>query len=322
VSEQYLYSLPFHIECESEGVLISSGAVSFLLKGAHLFSLVDKLSELIKTQQTKNDLIDNFIKDDRVYIQEIIDILIEKRIFFLSEIENEFHEDIKGKIFYSNVDIDASLLKQELAKKTILIAGINTISFLLIKVLKEMGFINIFIYDDPVLRNDKTVLEKNEKKFLINEQELEEKSIDGAALIVIGEFIDRKHMEKWNIFCLKRKISYFPITCNHTTASLGPYVIPEVTACYACFLKREESNTNGKIERKLLSVAASPKFYGFHPGIPHILAGIASMEIAEKMSATWVKKINQVIDIRFIPYESIRRAVLKIPNCYCMDKLL
>ncbi len=322
-SNQFLYTLPVFLTQNKEGFIVSLGLISFELKGVNLFEIAKKIIDLTEHNLSKKEILEKFNSAEKTIADEIIQAFLLKKIFYYADSQNITHKKTANDIFYWHFNADFSSEKNSLDQKIIALVGINSISLCLIPLLKEIGIKNIQIIDDPCLRNDVFISGiKNlvyYKKLLDSAIKIEDLALSNIhCLLAISDYPEKNQLIFWNNFCVKHNLSYFPIEANNLKGSIGPYVTPGKTACYECFLKRENSNLFGTQKKLSIIGQDTRKSTGFHPSIPHILSGIVALELFDKINSLDIEKHNQFIDICFLPYEVCKRTVLRVPDCFCL----
>lgn len=107
-------------------------------------------------------------------------------------------------------------------------------------------------------------------------------------------------------------------------ALIGPFVVPEQTSCYSCYIHRlspsltfiEEASANQRYRGNLVSNQTSPSLYALEASF-HVISQVVKFY----SDASHLCLLNELLDIDLIDYELNIRPVMRVPRCpQCYSK--
>ncbi len=306
---------PSHVVKIDEGVLVSRGLVSFKLAGKDIHPIIQKILHLTNnTGVSKSELVTQFDEISSTAIENLIELLLERRILYYTSDKNPNQPPITENpehIFYWHFD-SAHFQRKSLDNISLLLAGNSMLSKHLLDMLKIAGFKKITLIDDSLpnsfsLELDKNQTNSNSPALLDNKQEQYD------CLIATSDTNSTATLSFWNKISLERNWNYLPIALNNIHGYIGPYIIPRITSCFECLVARENSNLTSLELRR--NTDSRRSINGFHPVMPAILAGLASMELVKFFTDIYTENIGKLITINFITQEMQSRKVLRVPHC-------
>jgi molybdopterin-synthase adenylyltransferase len=316
-------ALPFHIYAETDTELIlTRGATTLKINGPHVYDILKHICEQIGNCSLSKEALMNTIPEDlRDDAINIVDTLIERRLFVESNNANIFVPDLESPIDLFHWQFSLTTLQPDInyQKAHLVVVGINNISETLIQAVESAGFTNINVLDDPFLRGRSVEYATIKKYNVINEitDWISSELKDDCIIIVCSDGGSEAILREWNVVCVKKGLRFLPILLRNMVGFVGPLVLPGETACFECKTRREaqavswgrydENAANIESERSLLSA--------FHPSMSSILAHIATMELVKFLGEIPVFSAGMLFDVNLLRPELVSRRILKLPNC-------
>ena len=271
--------------------------------------------------------------------QKIVEHIIQKLIE-VNFIRTAVHLNSTGNVQESHLDVffwefgetNAAQEAISLNKYSITILGVNFISRQLISSLTATGIDNFQLVDEPLLRNVRLYNDAgqlradlwgaNLKQPLEFREWWEQPSkYTFDCLLVTSDFGGQRNLREWNKICIRQNRKFFPITLENMIGYIGPFVIPNETACYECLFSRFNSHRS-EDDRKLRATETEAMAFngqiavGFFPSMASILGDMAALELTKFYSkALPAPEGNNLIEVDMMANQLLTRKVLKIPRC-------
>jgi len=332
---QRLKALPIQLISIDEGVLLKRGCTVLKIQGEGAELAVQTvLSALNKKPATYEEISQVFSSHDQEAITHFLEMLIANR-FVVPYSENAAQDPTHERespldIFYWNFGLTNRDVSEKLNGTLITILGVNFVSLSLCASLTYSGMRNIELVDHPTFRNLR--LFDQQENFLPHNlphpisctprnykdwvDETDPNSI--GCLVATSDFGGHSSIREWNQFCIDHHLPFFSVTLRDEIGFVGPLVIPEETACFQCFITRENSqNTNWAHSTATDEKAFSGQgIVGYHPSMASILGDIAAIELHKYFGGRlpgW--KVGTMIEVNLLTSRMIPRKVLKVPRC-------
>jgi thiazole/oxazole-forming peptide maturase SagC family component len=130
--------------------------------------------------------------------------------------------------------------------------------------------------------------------------------------------------EEINLLSMQKEIPSIFANLDGHRALIGPFVVPEQTSCYSCYIHRfspnltfiEEASANQRYKGNLVSNQTSPSLYALEASF-HVISQIVKFY----NDASHLCLLNEMLDIDLIDYELNIRPVMRVPRCpQCYSK--
>lgn len=338
-SDQTLSSFPFKIISTKEGVILKRGCTEVQIRGENIASVIEQIFSIsTRNGVTRDLLVEYFSPEVQPAVAKLVDQLIERRFLVphaFGDSHLESHEDSMD-IFYWHFGQTKSEVHCRLNAQKVTILGVNYISQQLAASLGESGFAQVEVVDEPGLRNLRLFEDVNggqspqwpsflSKPLAPKEWEA---TVDASSLdCIIGtsDFGYAPVLRKWNTFCVQQNLRFFPIVLSNMIGQIGPFVIPQETACYECLLTRQHSNLSNPNAKQAMDEMAfeTQAVVGFDPSMASILGNIAAMELTKFYSqAMPLWNVGKLIEVNLLATRMTPRNVLKLPRCPVCSPML
>jgi bacteriocin biosynthesis cyclodehydratase domain-containing protein len=273
-----------------------------------------------------SEICDRFEDEDRQNVEALLAHLIRRGVILpdtssISEPGTETNESI----FYWHFGVSASSVLDRLRTKRLGILGVNRISHRLADSLKDSGFNHVLVFDHPDLRNlwffdsdgtirsDRWTLPQSTPKEWAGE--LHQLSLD--CLLATSDFGSNSVLLKYNQYCIKHSLHFFPVSLHNFTGHVGPFVVPGETPCLNCLHARQDSNVADYQAHRIIEEASSQgqEVIGFHPAMASILADLAAFELTKIYSGVIPFRPGILVRVNLLKDEMNRIKLLKVPRC-------
>ena len=331
-SSDILRALRVQLVDAGDGVIVKRGRVETKIVGEEAVAIVQTLLIAAGGEgATVSDICNQFPAPERSIVETLIGELKSRRILVPVDASGPRPPTAEDglDVFYWHFGESAAAVRERLASCGLAIVGVNHVSRRLASALAEAGTNNIEIVDYPLLCNLRMFDARGD--ILVEEwpaplapplsydrwaAEVEVEKL--GCLIATSDFGGLQLMRRWNEFCVKHRIHFFPIVLQDLIGFVGPLVVPGETACFECLRARQNSHlTDPRTHRLTESVAFEGQaIAGFHPSMASILGDIAAMELA-RFYGGWSapRSIGTLIEVNLLATEVRPRKVLKIPRC-------
>lgn len=302
-----------------EGVFLKRGNYEYRIQGKEALDIVRKILSLTETKErTKEEICTFFPSENHDGITALIEVLIQRGILYFALSDSAVEKETSLDVFYWNFGTSYAKVSSTFSSKKLAILGVNSISLQLVRILEEMRFCNFQLIDVPKLRNSSYCENLSVSSF---SYELWLKELDISAFncfIPTSDFGGLSLLKEFNILCFEKKAHLFPMVLQDNIGYVGPFVVPDATACFECFLSRRNSNLDTPNLHTMIEDKAyeSREIAGFHPAMGAAIASFGLLEL-EKMYGEWMAPAiaSNLIEINLIDCRLIRRKILKIPYC-------
>jgi bacteriocin biosynthesis cyclodehydratase domain-containing protein len=310
--------------------MLKRGRLEIVVNGEEAAEIVrDLLHYVSEGGFTPEDLVERFLPNERETVGELIKHLISKRILVPEDDtpESTDGEETQLDIFYWHFGERGSNVAEVLNSQRFLIVGVNKISQQLIAALAALRVSSFQVVDYPLLRNLCLFDERGERvgagwpgnSVLMRKgspNEIDPESFD--ILIATSDFGGFGLLREWNEFCVLHDRCFLPVVLQDLVGYVGPVVLPRKTACFECFILRQNAHmSNPLIERAAEFTAFEGQTaVGFHPSMASILGDIAAFELTKFYGlgpATWT--IGTQIEVNLLAATMNGRKVLRLPRC-------
>ncbi|MCZ6801234.1 MAG: TOMM precursor leader peptide-binding protein [Nitrospirae bacterium] len=334
-SIQKLKVLPTQLISIEKGVLIKRGCTVLKIQGEGAdWAVQTVFSALIKKPSTYDEISQVFPSHDQEAVTHFLDMLIAKR-FVVYDSENPTQDSPTNAespldIFYWNFGLTNRDVSEKLNSSPITILGVNFVSLRLFTSLAHSGMRNIELVDHPAFRNlrlfdqRENLLPDNLPNPINCTPRNYKDWIDGTdpesigCLVATSDFGGHSSILEWNRYCLDHHLHFFSVTLRDEIGFVGPLVIPGETACFQCFITREQSQSSNRLHSQTLDEQAfsGQGIVGYHPSMASVLGDIAAIELHKFFGGRlpgW--KAGTVIEVNLLTSQMIPRKVLKVPRC-------
>jgi bacteriocin biosynthesis cyclodehydratase domain-containing protein len=316
------------ISCEN-GVVLKRGVLEVHIEGDRASEVIESLYLAVaEGDATREQLVALFPRPDQSAVEDLIERLIERRLFVYSEDESARDDpDDPVAVFYWNLGYRVNEVKRHLNERKISILGVNHITRQLVLTLAASGVDAVTVVDYPLLRNlllfdaDETL--RADRWCNTDPMEFEEwkEQLSGETvecIVAASDFGGAHWMRQWNEVCVKNKLHFLPIVLQNLIGYLGPAVIPGETACYECLRARQNSHLqNVELYRAPELVAFwGQEIVSFHPAMASILGDIGAIELTKLYSGAIPRRnVGTLIEVNMLLPAITLRKVLKVPRC-------
>jgi molybdopterin-synthase adenylyltransferase len=325
-----LRALPIQIVEITGAVILKRGRLEVVVAGEEAAEIVrDLLRYLSEGAATSEQLLERFLPDEREEVSQLIDHLVSKRILVPEDemASSVDEEESQLDIFYWHFGERGPNVAEVLNNQRFLIVGINSISQRLVAALEALRVSSFQLVDYPLLRNLRLFDKRGENvsagwngnsTFLHKQtpNEIDPESFD--ILIATSDFGGFSLLREWNEFCVLHDRCFFPVLLQDLIGYVGPVVLPRKSACFECFILRQNSHlSNPAIERAAEFTAfEGQSVVGFHPSMASILGDLAAFELTKFYGlgpATWT--ISTQIEVNLLAATMKPRRILRLPRC-------
>ncbi len=337
--QQKLRALPVQLVEFRDGVILKRGSTEFRVKGEGSIAAIQQVLWMTTTtQSTSQEICEKFSHPQRPIVQNLIDQLRTRNILVPSDDVRgqatilESHQDI----FYWNFSESHQTVSKKIDDQEIVILGVNFISRQLVASFLDSGVTKIKVVDFPLLRNLRLFDEQGELNYkhweniTVKPQDYHQ-WIKGhsrqkhSCIVATSDFGNHETLRYWNQFCIEYNYHYLPVVLQNIVGYIGPFIVPQETACFECLRARQNSNfIDPEIERATEEKAFEGQaVVGFHPSMASILGNIAAFELIKFYSGSLPgKNVGALIEINLLATFMAVRKILKNPRCQVCSPLL
>jgi bacteriocin biosynthesis cyclodehydratase domain-containing protein len=326
-----LRCLPCQILDTSSGVIIKRGITEVKISGdGALDCLHFLLRVLTKVAHTKQQLCELFAAPNRSAVSQLIEHLQKRRIIVPdgSPLIPDYFPETSIDIFHWEFGQTTRSVNSRLDDRRFILLGINEISRELARILTSSGVQRFEVVDDHRLRNHHMFDEQGnliEKVWSISKPPIYGLDLPDSSwlkrddcLVVTSDYGDNAAFLELNDFCVRQKQHFFPAYLHNLVGYVGPWVIPDETACFQCFRARVNANSpNFLIEDALKNTSHNMQSVsGFHPAMAAIVGNVAAFELIRAYSGVLpMKTAGTFLEINLLSMRFTSRKVLKLPRC-------
>lgn len=324
--------LPLHVIELDQGILLKRGCTELKILGKGLEKVLEFLTTATaRDGATWEDLLSPFSATSRSSVEQLLQRLLTHRLLLpMDAVAVPLGtEETVADVLYWHFETTASQVSDTVNEKPLVIIGVNTISHELVRVLLASGLTNMQVLDHPLLRNlqffdaDGHVdparwpaafpAPANSSDW---QARVDPKTL--ACVVATSDFGGQALFQDWNAWCVQQACWFLPVALVNLVGTIGPLVIPKETACYACFLARQNANLQDATSRALTENAGvhAQEVIGFLPPMANALANFAAMEVLKLLSRVLPNRhIGQIIEVNLLGTRLTTRKVVKLPHC-------
>ncbi|VVD68692.1 hypothetical protein PCO31111_00501 [Pandoraea communis] len=314
-----------------EGVVLRRGVEQVLIPDTNALLVIRVLQKaMCSVPRTPEEITDLFAAPVRPFVISLLDLLRAKRFVVAvnaqDRVKPEREAECPTDVFYWHFNLSQARVAKALNETCWAFVGINQLNQHLLQAMLDEGLENYVIVDDPMLRNvtfydDDFQLTsefwRNQHRHIVEEDRL----IDGAGdscgfVVAASEFGGAFLLERWNEYAVTHGVAFYPVLLENLVGYCGPLVIPTETACFACLQTRQNSNTSGFQEKRLMERHAfdAQHVAAYHRSMLQVLASVAQFDLVKfKSDIQW--ETGSLCEIDLLSGTMSRRKLLKAPRC-------
>jgi len=327
---QKLILLTHHIAHTQSGIILKRGSLQTHIEGSAIGKVFSTLTTLFANNElTRNDVLSQFSGSQHKAINQLLDVLISRRIIVNKETSNKQRHQPSSLaseeeifLWHFNVDSPASV-DQSTTQGSIVIVGNNRLSNIIANALIRSDICNLLFIDDISLRNipinENTNDQTENTLSAINHLEHYEtlSAIKNPALIVACSDFGGQHLlQPWNKKAIAASTPFLAVLQENMVGKLGPIVIPHQTACLECLSLRQNSQIdNFQQLRHYETLSTSTTANGYHHSMLHVLGESAAFEIMRFITGIANPLIGRIMEINLLQHTTNTTKLLKAPRC-------
>lgn len=338
IPQENIRNYPFQLIETTQGVIVRRGVVQIKIEGEEVASIIRVvLGFTAEKGSSRDEILDYFGEAYKESVNDLLDHLLKRQLLFIGDpdaYQPSSNGESSQEIFYWNFGMQREEVEENFNKKKVVVMGLNTISRRMAEAMAESGFTNYDVVDFHALRN--LTLFDNEGT-LIPEKwtpkgprpisyEAWSATMDKDALAAIVGACDyggTDSLGDWNQFCVAEGINFLPVLLQDLVGYVGPFVVPEETACFECARTRLASHQNDLEVRQIVE-SYSPlgqEYNGFLPSIASVLGDIAVVELIRAFGKPFANSMfGRMVEVNLLRGNMDNRKVLKQPRCrVCSD---
>jgi thiazole/oxazole-forming peptide maturase SagC family component len=277
------------------------------------------------------EICDHLPMSKRMAVEQLVEHLVARRVLVPVDCNNGSSETTENPqdIFYWHFGSSATDVAHRLNSRKLAVLGFNHVALYLCAALRQSGWTNFHLVDDPRLRNDR-LLEDAGSAYLRQEYStlaqvedvndwtgtFDSREID--SIVVTSDFGNALALREWNRFAIERKCHFVPVSLHNLIGYFGPLTIPGETACYECLTLRQNSHMQDpSLQRASEELGFEGQaVIGSHETMASILGQISAFELLKAYSGVMpARKIGTLIEVNLLATQLTSRRVLKIPRC-------
>lgn len=325
--------IPIQIIELEDRVILKRGLSSVEIPDKNALVIIKVIQKaLMKSAQTKEELLSLFAGGVRPIIDAFIEHLINKKFILLEGEQPTDNTDEQAQdIFYWHFNSHQKEVSDVLNDAQWTFVGVNKLSKFIISALLRDGIEAFTIIDEQSLRNVDFFDNEHQitDPFWANEK-LKIVSTDGYLasinqkqfLVAASEFGSFYLLEEWNKLALDNDIPFYPILLQNMVGYAGPLVLKTEGACLECLKIRQNSTTSDFNEKRITEQFAfeGQKVVAYHESMLRTLAEVAAFELVKfKSSIQW--ELSSVLELDLLASTMQRRKVIKAPRCKACSPL-
>ena len=312
------------VHAHDGGIIIRRGLTQVKVSGDAAARIVVSLYERCSRTITKDDLLASFDDNEKETVRGLLDALIVRRLFVF--VQPQFEQDeTSNEIFYWHFGNDVAT---KLRNRRLVIVGANAVAAYCARALRDSGFEQITILDDPLLRDRPCEDAKTQhidgdipfpsKADVVDCDGPETTRLDTVdCVIAVSSFGGQEYLRGWNRACVAQNIRFVPALLRDCIGEIGPLVLPRQSSCLECLRGRQNSHMENsrdyhdidKESYRGRNVAAS------HPVMCNVVGSVVAMEVTKFLALGLLGQANRFIEVNLLRSEMIVRRVLKLPYC-------
>lgn len=310
-------------------VILKTFKGRFLIKGESISKYLGDIIEYFKEPRELDEAINHFEnKYSKDSLTNLLEYLIEKSILVNNNniiCERHTMERINYLKLYG---LDYKNIAFKFATKKIGIIGNNNITYLILKEIIELDFINEINYfnceKDRIMNENLATLLKN-KKVVIN-NELDSLICNSNFIIVASDYNNSYLYSEVNKVCIDNSKEWLRILVDGSYSEIGPIFVPNETCCYECLNYRAEYNIQknesafselykDKYRANSLNNDLFECYY-----IENMIASFTVFETLKYLLDLKSLIVGSVLRVDFYDYEIKIEKVFKNSNCLTCNK--
>jgi molybdopterin-synthase adenylyltransferase len=316
-----LAALPFRCFTIDQDLIIKRGRVELKISG---LGAVDVLLPVVRSLSAGPTTLRELCSDNpsAELIEEFVTQLISRRLI---SIDKDYvplsTTEVESPSVVFSWEIDANNKSKRFSTAGLIVVGVNAITHAAALSIMATPFAgSLIVVDDPALRSsdftngDGTVNVNWHAPRPLSLIELESSKFKASFLLAASEVGRESDLLYWNRYCLRRKLSFLPISLRDWIGTIGPLTFPGETACLQCARSRQESNDD-VLDRRFELAEEFPGVIGAHPSMAPVLGHLASIEIFKARMSLPGTRYGQVLEVNLMGSRVIPRRVLKLPRC-------
>ena len=140
-------------------------------------------------------------------------------------------------------------------------------------------------------------------------------------VIVCSDKMSLGAYEQTNQTCLRHKIRWVSARIDRLRGFVGPFIVPEQTACFTCFELRSRANSehpsdHAALYRHWKSTSDMPEDWPVHPSFAAVLGNYLTLDIQLVLIGNQVSRfLGRILDVDFHALDCRFHEVLKLPRC-------
>ncbi|MER9237219.1 TOMM precursor leader peptide-binding protein [Mesorhizobium sp. M0622] len=340
------------VPVEEGKVLLRSFTGSVMLSGDFVAVVLPLLLPLLDGKHGIEDLAAEFDETLRPEIEDFLTLIQHKG--FLGKAARDGREDdavmLSGedRAYWSLYGASASEAARRLAQSTVVIAGLGDVGKIVATMLAASGVGTLVLVEGATPsqssgREEAEASETRKTELSLRKQYASrvvtipttiddaagwEETVAAASVVaVISDTMSMGGYDRANEVCIKHGVPWVSARIDRQRAIIGPFVIPNQTACFACFEARSRANADHPEDHEAL-YRHWKKLNGRRDMWPSLLpfAGIVGNFVAldllrvlagEHLSAA----AGRIINIDLLTLERSVHEVLKLPRCPACSRL-
>jgi bacteriocin biosynthesis cyclodehydratase domain-containing protein len=320
-------AFPLQIIEVGEDVILKRGRVEVRVSGEQSAPTVRRTFELLAGPGLRrSELLDAFPEPTRAGVASLVEYLLERRFLTVASGHHEdgCEEETARDVYYWHFGRNGRQVSGALARKRIVLVGLNVISRHLARRLVGESGVALTLVDVPRLRNDSEpsgdgldprAWPPGQLTSLKREAgELDAEEYD--CVVATCDFGGQAVLRDWNRYCVRRKIHFLPVLVWDLIGYVGPLVVPGETACFECHRLRQDSHMADPSVERLSESVHSESALAFHPAISAILGEFAALELLRFYGIGWPWwRAGTLVELNTMSMSLVNRRVLKLPHC-------
>lgn len=312
--EERLVALRVQITEVPGGVVVKRGCVEMHAEGEGARELVTLIVTLAARGIGRTELTRRLPAGARQPALDLVDELARRRLLVpAATVPAEREPEGPLDVFYWHFGKDVRDVAQRLAKRRIVVVGVNSISVRIAELWRETGG-ELQVVDHPILRNAAVLADAGHDVTPWTDT-LEEDEVD--CLVATSDSGGMRALRHFNELCVRTNTLFFPVVLQDLVGWVGPVVVPGETACLECVRARQNATMDdAALRRASEATATTGAVTGHHPAMAAVLADLAVIELTKLYSgALHQRRPTELIEVNLLaPALEVHR-VLKVPRC-------
>jgi bacteriocin biosynthesis cyclodehydratase domain-containing protein len=322
-------ALPVQLVEIDGGVILVRGGTEVRVVGMRAEQTVREIwSAATQAPITLEGFVATYAAPDRASVRALVEKLIARRILIDADTERTDGPESALEVFYWNFGLAEPRVRGSLNERRMVVLGLNGISRQLTATLTEAGVTNFEVVDYALFRNQRlfgSELQARTDHWPSSQPEpiaydawiKRDQPGNPDCLIATCEHAATSVMLDWNRYCVENNIAFLPIVLRQLIGQVGPFVVPQETACYECLCARQNSHL--REHQALRSVEAQSPYgqavSGVFPAMGSILGDIAAFELVKFYSGGMPYRVGHFIEVNLLAVDVTTHKVLRVPRC-------